>query len=605
MKKLLLILTLILGTSILFPQAAYSKNKKKNKKKKGAQTEKSVDEENKAQYLFIKGEGHFLLKEYPKAIALYSEALQHSPNNEVINYKIAESYFHMGVLDKAIEFAKKALEQNHKRQEYYLMLGDIYLNNMEFEASAEVYEQMLENVEGTEEYYFELGELYNELAKGERSKKALYQGSSGKQKEIEKSIEEYSEKAIEAYTQAEQHFDVHEELTFKKQRLYLGLNKVDEAIAEGKKLIAAFPDEIRYKLNLAELIYSNDRQQQAIDYMKKVAEEMPDEPTPLLMLSDFHEGIGDSKKADEYLELAFNNPKMDVDSKVKMISTYLQFTDDQEKKATALKLALKVTKTHPDKPQAHSIYADVLFLNNEKAAARDVYYTAAKLDTTKFLLWQQLVGLDIDLNQNDSLIAHTEEALNYFPESPLLWLYNGLGYQMTKQKMKAVASYEKGLELAKDDPALQSQFNAQLGDAYNDIKAYEKSDEAYGRALEYDPNNVHVLNNYSYFLSLRNDKLDEAKAMSERVVRMHPEEATYLDTYAWVLYKMKDYHGAKKYLEKALKNTNDGTVIEHYGDVLYQMGKEESALEYWMKAKEQGGASDLIDKKIKEKKLYE
>ena len=198
MKKLLFILTLILGASILFPQAAFSKNKKKNKKKKGAQTEKSVEEENKAQYLFIKGEGHFLLKEYPKAIALYSEALHHSPDNEVISYKIAESYFHMGVLNKAIEFAKKALEINNKRKEYYLMLGDIYLNNMEFEASAEVYEQMLENVAGTEEYYFELGELYNELAKGEKSKKAVYQGNSGKQKEIEKAIEEYSEKAIDS-----------------------------------------------------------------------------------------------------------------------------------------------------------------------------------------------------------------------------------------------------------------------------------------------------------------------------------------------------------------------------------------------------------------------
>ena len=144
-----------------------------------------------------------------------------------------------------------------------------------------------------------------------------------------------------AYTKAEQHFDVHEELTFKKQRLYLGLNKVDEAIAEGEKLIEAFPEEIRYKLNLAELIYSNNRQQQAIDYMKKVAKEMPDEPTPLLMLSDFYQGIGDSKKADEYLELAFNNPKMDVDSKVKMISTYLQFTDDAREKSYRFKTCLK------------------------------------------------------------------------------------------------------------------------------------------------------------------------------------------------------------------------------------------------------------------------
>lgn len=602
MKKFLFILILALATNTLFPQIAFSNKKKKNKK---AQTEKSAEKENKAQYLFIKGEGHFLLKEYSKAIAFFDEALSYSPNNEVINYKIAESYFHVGLLNKAIVHAQKALELNDKRKEYYLMLGDIYLNNKELKASAEVYEKMLSNVKDTEEYYFELGELYNELVKAEKSKKAVYANNTNKLKDIEKNIETYAAKAISAYTKAEKHFDVHEELTFKKQRLYLGLNQVDEAIKEGENLINAFPEEIRYKLNLAELIYSNNRQPQAIDYMKKVAEELPNEPTPLLMLSDFHQSMGDSKKADEYLELAFNNPKMDVDSKVKMISTYLQFTDDPEKKATALKLALNVTAAHPDKAQAHAIHADVLFLSNEKAAARDVYYKAAKLDTTKFLLWQQLVGLDLDLNQNDSLIVHTQEALAYFPESPLFWLYNGLGYQMTKQKAKAVASYEKGLTFTKEDPALESQFNAQLGDAYNDVEAYDKSDEAYGKALEYDPNNVYVLNNYSYFLSLRNEKLDEAKAMSERVVKMYPEEATYLDTYAWVLYKMKDYNGAKKYLEKALKTSDDGTVIEHYGDVLFQLGKKEAALENWIKAKVKGGTSDLIDKKINDKKLYE
>src|SRR5690606_7922703 len=164
---------------------------------------------------------------------------------------------------------------------------------------------------------------------------------------------------------------------------------------------------------------------------------------------------------------------------------------------------------------------------------------------------------------------------------------------------------EFGKKLTAGVPELETQFNLQLGDAYNSLKQYEKSNKAYEAVLETDPSNVHVLNNYSYFLSVRNQDLPKAREMAEKLVKIAPEESTYLDTYAWVLYKMKDYETAKTYLEKALQTTQDGTVIEHYGDVLFQLGNKEEALAQWQKAKKAGGASDLIDKKIRDKKLYE
>lgn len=581
---------------------------KKAKKKKAASSKNSSNE-NKAEYLFIKGEGFFMQHEYAKAIGLFNEALNLSPNNATILYKLGEAYHFGGIPVKATENIKKAIALDKTKKEFYLLLADINMNDLQFEEAAKAYEQLIQNVKETGEYNYELGELYSEIVKGELQRKKIYEQNDlsdpAREKEIKKKVEDNTRKAIVAYNKAEKHFGAHEELTFKKQRLHLSLNEVDKAIEEGNKLIENFPDEMRYKLNQAELMYTNNKKEQAINFLLEVIKQFPDEATPLLVISDFYKGNNQLVKADEYLEKAFTNPKMDVDAKVKMIGMYLQYITDESKKETAIKLAEKTVAAHPDKSQAHSIYGDVLYMSKQKEPARNAYYKAVQLDPSHFLIWQQVVVLDAELNQNDSLIKHSDQAIVHFKEKPLLWMYNGLGHQLLKNDSKAILAYETGRALSKDSPEMESQFNAQLGDAYNSIKAYAKSDSAYTKALEYDPNNAHVLNNYSYFLSLRKDKLDEAKAMAERVVRMHPNDPTYLDTYAWVLYMAKEYEKAKKYLERALQHSEDGTIVEHYGDVLFQLKKENEALEYWKKAKEKGGTTDLIDKKISDKKLYE
>jgi tetratricopeptide (TPR) repeat protein len=140
---------------------------------------------------------------------------------------------------------------------------------------------------------------------------------------------------------------------------------------------------------------------------------------------------------------------------------------------------------------------------------------------------------------------------------------------------------------------------------YHELKEYDKSDAAYQAALAFDANNAQALNNYSYYLSLRGKDLPKAKEMAGKLVKQFPDNDTYLDTYAWVLYKLKDYAGARAQLEKAIKTSKDGTVLEHYGDVLFQLGDAARAVEQWQLARKAGGTSTLIDRKIKDRKLYE
>lgn len=179
-----------------------------------------------------------------------------------------------------------------------------------------------------------------------------------------------------------------------------------------------------------------------------------------------------------------------------------------------------------------------------------------------------------------------------------------------KKNFKEAIDYlEIGKDYIIDNPPLKTQFYANLGDAYNGDKQYEASDNAYEKALEVDPKNIYVLNNYSYYLSLRGAKLERAEELSALCNELEPDQFNYLDTYAWILYKQGKYIQAKEWLEKALENGGEknAVILEHLGDTHAQLKNMTKALEFWNKAKAvtKGEVSEFLDKKIADKKLYE
>jgi tetratricopeptide (TPR) repeat protein len=146
-----------------------------------------------------------------------------------------------------------------------------------------------------------------------------------------------------------------------------------------------------------------------------------------------------------------------------------------------------------------------------------------------------------------------------------------------------------------------------LGDCYHDLKDIKSSDEAYDKALTYNADNAFTLNNFAYYLSLRGEQLDKAAKMSKRSTELQPGNASFEDTYAWILFRQKDYAGAKTWIEKALTDDKDksATKLEHYGDILFYLGKADDAVENWKKAKDKGDASPVLERKINEKKYIE
>jgi tetratricopeptide (TPR) repeat protein len=253
------------------------------------------------------------------------------------------------------------------------------------------------------------------------------------------------------------------------------------------------------------------------------------------------------------------------------------------------------------------MYSDFLVRDKKYSEALNVIKTVISLDSSKYAVWEQLLYVESVLNDTLSLFQDSKRAINLFPLQANLYLINGSAcFQLNKLK-EAIDILNEGLNLASFDKNLQLQFYTYLGDIYYRNKDYEKSDEAYQKALKIDPDNTYVLNNYSYYLAERKQDLEKAEQMARKAIDIETKNDSYLDTYAWVLYVRGKIKEAKIWIEKALNNggSNNGTILEHYGDILFKLDNMNEALIYWEKAKSVGGASELIDKKIHDKKLYE
>ena len=193
-------------------------------------------------------------------------------------------------------------------------------------------------------------------------------------------------------------------------------------------------------------------------------------------------------------------------------------------------------------------------------------------------------------NASTCMYDKSVEAIKYFPEQPLPYALAGVSEMLRKNYKNAMGFFREGLKLVEDNLQLKAQFYSYLGDCYYNLDSIKTAFHMFDEVLKINPNDALVLNNYAYYLSLRNENLSKAEQMSSQAVLLEPENGTYLDTYAWVLYMRKDYSQALYYMKLAIQYSPDasGVLYEHYGDILYKNGEKKRALEMWKKALEAG-----------------
>jgi tetratricopeptide (TPR) repeat protein len=387
--------------------------------------------------------------------------------------------------------------------------------------------------------------------------------------------------------------------------LYLKKNDLKGAVAEGDSWLKSFPDDAEAWSSVCRLLLSNNRFADAKIRIQEMMVRFPDNPAVNLMLADVYLQEKNENAAFEQMRKAFFNPDLPAEAKTEIISGYLRSPLDQDDQNRALELCEILVKIHPEEPKALIVRGDILNQNGRYREARDMYLKARLRDRNNFPLWEQIVLIDVNLKETDSLVVHTSAARQLFPNTPSFAFYNGTGLLLQKKYEAAVEALEQTARISLDNRMMQIEVYSMLGDALYNLKQMDKAFSSYDEVLAMDSSNAHVLNNYSYFLSLEKTRMEKAIAMSSRLVALFPDDATYLDTYGWVLYQSGRYSDALAPLEKASKASGSGVIWEHYGDALFRNGKAAEAETVWKKALELGGGTTPdLPAKIRDKKVY-
>lgn len=583
---------LSIGISLLIVSSSFATN---------TDDKLSYEERRLFDYYFYEAQNAKAIADYASALDFLQQCALMDSTNADVNYNLGAIYSLGNVYksidpekSKALNFFRKAVAYDSENQDYRtaLALTSLEINmaktdNRDFNEAIDAYEKLIKQDPEKIDLYLYLAEAYR--------------------------LAENYPKAVEQLNTVEKIVGLNEKISMQKFSLYSLMNEKKKGFAEAEKYIQEYPDEIRYYIMLGNLYVEDQKYKEALAIYNKA--KLIDENDPYLITSmaNYYERSGNVAEANKTLHDALFNTKIDPDIKVQILSDYLNKINNKNTKDLEETLTLMDTLIvqHPQESQFNYIYGEVLLLLNKKDEARFQFQVFAESNPTNPMGWEQLIRTSFP----DSLTIAKEvceKAISYIPEGTMFYLYLSSVHHIEKD-------YKGALEIlircdsvgSKENAYLQSELYGRMGDLYHQLEQKDSAFVYYDKALEYNPNNIQVLNNYSYYLSVIRKDLDRAEKMSSLTVKAEPTNPTYLDTYGWILFEQKAYMMAKIYLEKAVRyaeeekdrNLEEGgnsVLLEHYGDVLYMLGEVDKAVEYWTKAKD-GSESKTLDKKIETK----
>lgn len=570
---LILVLALLTGCK--------SQKETAEKKNQAQEKELSASDTRQLTALFMDANTAKILGNFEEAKRLFKRALTIDPNNAACHYELARIIADEGNYSEALSHAEIASANDSENLWYKEFLGQLYAETGQLDKSIALFEKILEDHPNEVKYYYSLGSLLS---------------AQGKYKE-----------ALDLYEQFEEQLGTTEELSIQRQMIYIEKGDYDAALEEIEKLIQAHPEEVKLYGMKAEIYEELGRTEEAIEIYKEILQIAPENGMVLLALYEIKQKQKKTEEAREYLVRAFESPDLNIDVKINILLNKLSRDNFVENKEEMIKLAEALEVSHPLEAKTYAVQGDILYNLEEYAKAREKFRKAVKLDANRAPIWQQIITIDSQLNDFDALLEDSEKALELFPQLPVFYLYQGIALNQKKAYDEAVDILTSGKNLVIDNDELLAQFYSSLGDAYHELNKHDKSDKAYEKALEYEPSNVVVLNNYAYYLSLRKKDLEKAEAMAKKANDISPDVASFQDTYGWVLYTRENYQNALFWIKEALENgaAEDPVVLEHLGDVLIKLKKNEEAVEAWQKALNFGGDSNSLNEKIQRHKAIE
>ena len=393
-----------------------------------------------------------------------------------------------------------------------------------------------------------------------------------------------------------------------KYRIYMQMEDKENAFREMENLSKEYPNDMRYRVMLGDCYLDNGRADEAFAIFETALAEDPENAQAQLSMVSYYERMGQDSLARIQQEAVLMNRKLASGVKVEMMRHIILQNEQAGKDSTGILQLFDRLLAQPqeDAGMASLCYGYMQHRQMDDAQTVPVLERILEMEPDNIVARYNLLMVAVREDDYAKAVRICEPAIQYNPEELAFYYYLGISYFRTERNPDALAVLKKGVGQVtpESDKKLVSDFYTFIGDLHHSMGQQAECYVAYDSALVYNPDNIGVLNNYAYFLSLDRENLDKAEEMSFRTVKAEPKNDTYLDTYAWILFEKGRYTEARIYIDEAMKNGGEesATIVEHCGDIYYMLGDVDKALAYWKQAATMEHESTTLEKKIRMKK---
>ena len=535
-------------------------------------------DKNEKQYLqfYFDAEKYKILEDYEQSLMLYEKCTALNPEESSAYNEIAKLYFYFKEWDNAEYYIKRAIDLDSQNKWYYYLLLDIYIMQNKLEEQLDVYSNLIKVEPENLIYYFQKIQVLRDLNLHKRAIKFI--------KKTESQLGESNDLSIEL------------------KNIFLDQNNFEKAEKTILNLLKKRPNDQRFLSELASVYLHFSKYEKAISAYNNLLAIDKNNPTAIIALYKIYANKKDILNQEIYLLKIVDNPTINIETKKDIF--YQLLIDNNISAHTSFQLIVeKAIELYPDEPIFNLILADIYGKDEQYDRAIPYYNRSLNSGLIKDeYVYTKLIEIYFFKKEFDLALNSINLAIDRYPYNARLYYYKGLTHFNKKEYSATIESLLMGQEFIIDDPLFKSEVFSLIGDSYHKLENHFQSDDAYNTALIYNEKNVYVLNNYSYYLALRGENLNIAKDMIVKCNELTADNpnASFLDTYAWVLYKLEEYSLAKIQIMKAIDlQKNSATLFDHYGDILEKLGLINDALVQWKKSLSINPDDFLVKDKIK------
>jgi hypothetical protein len=542
----------------------------------------SAEQQRKYDYFFLEAMRMKGKNEYDAAFGLLQHCLDINPTASSALYEISQYYMFLRQVPQGQVALEQAVAFAPDNYWYSQGLVSLYQQQNELDKAAALLEKMVTRFPSKQDPLFSLLDIYSRQ-------------------------EKYND-VISTLNRLEKRLGKNEQLSMEKFRIYLQMKDDKKAFQEIESLVQEYPMDMRYQVILGDVYLQNGKKQEAYDAYQKVLAVEPDNPMALFSMASYYEQTGQKELYQQQLDTLLLNKKVTSDTKISVMRQVIAENEQSSAKDSTQVIALfdRMMKQDMDDPQIPMLYSQYLLSKNMEQEAVPALEQVVDLDPTNKAARLMLVSAAVKKEDYKQIIKVCEPGIEATPDALELYYYLAIAYHQAEQGDSVLSVCNRALEHITPDTRKEviSDFYSIMGDIYHTKKQMTEAYAAYDSALVYNPSNIGALNNYAYYLSVERRDLDKAEEMSYKTVKAEPNNSTYLDTYAWILFEKGNYAEARIYIDNAMKNDGEKSdvIVEHCGDIYFMTGDVEGALKYWKKALEMGSESKTLKQKIEKKK---